>query len=162
MPTVLVVDDDDAVRGAVSEALGMAGYQVIAVATTTVALGELDSGRAIDLAIVDVKMPPGHPHGFALARMARFRHPTLRLVFMSGSPAAVDPDVMEYEDPRGPVLLKPVRIAELIETVGATLNGAEETSAKEARAQGEARLSRRELGNAARSTPFVGSLKQRE
>ena len=121
MRTVLVVDDDDAVRGAVSEALGMAGYQVIAVATTTEALRELDAGRAIDLAIVDVKMPPGHPHGFALARMARFRQPTLRFLFMSGSPEAVDLDVLEYEEPMGPVLLKPVRIAELMEAADAAL-----------------------------------------
>jgi DNA-binding NtrC family response regulator len=128
MRTVLIVDDDDAVRGAVSEALGMAGYLVIALATTTEALRELDAGRAIDLAIVDVKMPAGHPHGFALARMARYRRPTLRFVFMSGSPEAVDPDVMEYEEPMGAVLLKPVRMAELIEAADAALAAASEFS----------------------------------
>jgi CheY-like chemotaxis protein len=121
MPTVLVVDDDDAVRGAVSEALGIAGYQVIAVTTTTEALRELDAGHAIDLAIIDVKMPPGHPHGFAFARMARYRQPTLRFLFVSGSAEAMDPNVLEHEDRLGPVLLKPVRITELIGAARAAL-----------------------------------------
>jgi DNA-binding NtrC family response regulator len=128
MRTVLVVDDDDAVRGAVSEAFRIAGYQVIAVSTTSAALCELDARRAINLAIVDVKMPPGHPHGFALARMARFRQPTLRFVFISGCPEIVDPDVVEYEEPLGPVLLKPVRIAELIEAADAALAAASSSS----------------------------------
>jgi CheY-like chemotaxis protein len=117
----LVVDDDEAVRGAVCEGLRTAGYKVVATATTTEALRELETGRAIDLAVVDVKMPPGHPHGFAFARMARLRRPTLRFVFMSGCPEVAAPDVVEFEEPLGPVLLKPVRIADLIETTEGTL-----------------------------------------
>jgi CheY-like chemotaxis protein len=121
MRHVLVVDDDEAVRGAVCEGLRLAGYKVVAAATTTEALRELETGRAIDLAVIDVKMPPGHPHGFAFARMTRYRRPTLRFVFVSGSAEAMDPDVLEHENLLGPVLLKPVRIAELIEAADAAL-----------------------------------------
>jgi CheY-like chemotaxis protein len=121
MRHVLVVDDDEAVRGAVCEGLRLAGYKVVAAATTTEALRELETGRAIDLAVIDVKMPPGHPHGFAFARMARLRRPMLRFVFMSGCPEVTTPDIVEVEEPLGPVLLKPVRIAELIETTESAL-----------------------------------------
>jgi CheY-like chemotaxis protein len=112
--TILLVEDDDVVRGCISQGLGMAGYKVVAVATTTEALRELEAGQAFDLAVIDVKMPPGHPHGFALGRVARLHWPGLLLVFMSGDAGVVEADGGE---PPGPVFLKPVRIRELIATI---------------------------------------------
>src|SRR5579864_7295062 len=116
--TILVVEDDDAIRSVVSEALGMAGYRVVATATSHEALREIDSDRPIDLALIDVKMPPGNPHGFALGRMAQLRRGELRLLFMSGDPTAA-----RAEEPPGnsAVLLKPVRLEALLETVRAEL-----------------------------------------
>jgi len=116
--TILVVEDDDAIRGVVSEALGMAGYRVVAAATSHEALREIDSDRPIDLALIDIKMPSGNPHGFALGRMARLRRDKLRLLFMSGDPTAA-----RAEEPPGnsAVLLKPVRLEALLETVRAEL-----------------------------------------
>jgi CheY-like chemotaxis protein len=115
--TILVVEDDDAVRGVVAEWLATAGYSVFAVATSYDALREFDTSRPIDLAVIDIKMPPGNPHGFALARMARLRRPGLRLVFMSGYPEVVEAD----GPPPGSVLLKPVRLDKLREVVNAEL-----------------------------------------
>jgi CheY-like chemotaxis protein len=60
-----LVEDDDAVRACISERLRKAGYEVTAISTTTAALKQLDSDQRFDLAVIDVKMPPGHPHGFA-------------------------------------------------------------------------------------------------
>jgi DNA-binding response OmpR family regulator len=114
MRKVLLVEDDGAIRGCISEGLGMAGYKVVAVATTTEALRELDADQDIDLAVIDVKMPPGHPHGFAFGRMARLEHPEVLLVFMSGDAGVAEADGGE---PPGPVFLKPVRIRELIATI---------------------------------------------
>jgi CheY-like chemotaxis protein len=111
MREILLVEDDDAIRGCISEGLGTAGYKVVAVATTTEALRELEANQAFDIALIDVKMPPGHPHGFALGRMARLKRPDLRLVFMSGDAGVAEADGGE---PSGPVLLKPVRISGLI------------------------------------------------
>lgn len=118
MSTILVVEDDDAIRGVVSEGLGLAGYRVVAVATSHEALREIDSDRPIDLALIDIKMPPGNPHGFALGRMARLRRGDLRLLFMSGDPAAA-----EAEGPTadGAILLKPVRLKTLLASVRAEL-----------------------------------------
>ena len=46
--------------------------------------------------------------------MARLEHPGVLLVFMSGDAGVVEADGGE---PPGPVLLKPVRIKELIATI---------------------------------------------
>jgi DNA-binding NtrC family response regulator len=118
MRTLLLVEDDDAIRGCLAEGLGMAGYRVIAVPTSTEGLRELKSDHAIDLAIFDIQMPPGQPHGFALSRMARFHRPQLPLVLMSGHPELAEAD----EPPEGSrVFLKPVRVPELLEIIGALL-----------------------------------------
>jgi DNA-binding NtrC family response regulator len=115
--TLLIVDDDKAIRGILAAGLGLAGYRVIAVPTGIEALAELKSDRPIDLAIIDIKMPPGHPHGFALGRMARLVRPNLPLVLMSGPPHLVEAD----EPPKGTVLLKPVRLRELLVIIEAEL-----------------------------------------
>jgi DNA-binding NtrC family response regulator len=118
MRTLLIVEDDDAIRGCLADGLGMAGYEVIAFPTSTEALRELKSDRPIDLAIIDIQMPPGHPHGFALARMARFNRPGLPLVLMSGHPDLAEAD----EPPEGSrVFLKPVRVRELLEIIESAL-----------------------------------------
>jgi DNA-binding NtrC family response regulator len=118
MRTLLIVEDDDAISGILAEALGMAGYRVIAFPTSTAALSELKSDRPIDLAIIDIQMPPGHPHGFALARMARFHRPELPLILMSGHADLTQAD----EPPEGSrVFLKPVRVRELLEAIEAGL-----------------------------------------
>jgi CheY-like chemotaxis protein len=118
MRTVLLVEDDDAIRSCIAEGLRMASYGVVAVSTTTEALNELDGEREFDLAVVDVRMPCGHPHGFAFGRMARLEWPDLGLIFMSGDAGVAAADGGE---PLGPVLLKPVRLSDLIDAVEAEL-----------------------------------------
>ena len=118
MRTLLLVEDDEEIRGCIAEGLGMAGYRVIAVPTSIEGLRELKSDRPIDLAVIDIQMPPGHPHGFALARMARYHRVKLPLVLMSGHPELAEAD----EPPEGVrVFLKPVRVRELLEIIAAAL-----------------------------------------
>ncbi len=114
MRTILLVEDDDAIRSCIAEGLRMASYGVVAVPTTTDALNALDGDGQFDLAVVDVRMPPGHPHGFAFGRMARLERPDLGLIFMSGDAAVAEADGGE---PPGPVLLKPVRLSDLIDAL---------------------------------------------
>ncbi len=117
MRTILLVEDDDATRSCIAEGLRMANYGVVAVSTTTEALNELDGDGQFDLALVDVRMPSGHPHGFAFGRMARLERPDLGL-FMSGDAAVAEADGGE---PPGPVPLKPVRLSDLIVALEAEL-----------------------------------------
>jgi PAS domain S-box-containing protein len=81
--TVLVVDDDDAVRGAASRVLELHGYRVLrasdpheAIAITTA------DPEAIDLLVTDLMMP--EIDGQQLAERLRAIRPGLRVVFMSG------------------------------------------------------------------------------
>ena len=118
MRTILLIEDDDALRGCLLEALHTAGFEVIAVPTTTEALREMEARRHFDLALIDVKMPPGHPHGFAFGRMVRLERRDLPLVFMSGEAGIAEADTGV---PLGPTLQKPVRINQLIGAVEAEL-----------------------------------------
>jgi two-component system, cell cycle sensor histidine kinase and response regulator CckA len=82
--TVLVVEDDEAVRGTVTMALEAVGYRVVAAHTAAAALAVLaQSGSVIDLLLTDVVMPGGLS-GVQLARRATAEHPRLPIVLMSG------------------------------------------------------------------------------
>jgi PAS domain S-box-containing protein len=81
---VLVVEDDEVVRGLVTEALREAGYRVDAAASSAEAI-ERASDTTIDLLITDVVMP--RMGGDLLAHELRRRRPGLRVVFTSGYPS---------------------------------------------------------------------------
>lgn len=81
--TILVVEDNDAVRMIATDLLIQLGYEIIEASSPQQALEVLASGRKIDLMFSDVVMPGGMD-GFALAEEARRTHPTLRLLLASG------------------------------------------------------------------------------
>ena len=83
-PTILWVEDDASFRHAVTRALEVGGFRVIAAPDTMSALKELDRAPRVDLLLADIQMPPGQPHGLALARMARVRQPELPVIFLTG------------------------------------------------------------------------------
>ena len=57
MARILVVDDAPDIRMLVRQVLGMQGHHIVEAAGGRAALAELDSGRTIDLVILDVQMP---------------------------------------------------------------------------------------------------------
>ena len=80
---VLVVDDNDEVRQAVSRMLASLGYQVSEAASGRLALAELERAGPPDLLLADVVMPDGMS-GLELAEAAQSRWPELRVLFASG------------------------------------------------------------------------------
>ena len=81
--TLLLVEDDDQVRDALSRLLTDRGFQVIPVCSKAEALAFLQGDHAeLELMVADVVMPGGD--GVSLAREARARLPDLRVLFMSG------------------------------------------------------------------------------
>ncbi len=81
--TVLLVEDEDAVRSVATLALTMHGYRVLAAGNGPAALRLLDAGGdTIDLLVTDVVMP--EMSGGQLAEKIRKRFPTCRVLFMSG------------------------------------------------------------------------------
>jgi CheY-like chemotaxis protein len=81
--TVLVVEDDDAVRETVVEILTDLGYRVLKAVDAANALVVIESGVPIDLLFTDVVMP-GTLKSPELARKARERLPDLAVLFTSG------------------------------------------------------------------------------
>ncbi len=80
--TVLIVDDDEAVRATTAEILQGLGYAVTQAGNGQAALDLLTRSEHIDALLTDVVMPG--VSGPELARYARERHPSLPIIFMSG------------------------------------------------------------------------------
>jgi hypothetical protein len=106
--TILVVDDDKAVRGfLVAVARGL-GHRVIEAADGAEALAALAAMPEIELLFSDVAMPNGMT-GYELAAAARRERPGLKILLTSGFPAkdilrraALDRDIRVLQKPYDP------------------------------------------------------------
>jgi PAS domain S-box-containing protein len=82
--TIMLVEDEGAVRALTTRILERLGYRVEAAANGDDALVVLeDAGRSIDLLLTDVILP-GSMQGNELARVARLLRPDLAVLYMSG------------------------------------------------------------------------------
>ncbi len=80
--SVLVVEDNAALRRVVTRQLGELGYRVLAAENAAAGLELLDR-QSVDLLLTDIVMPGGI-NGRELARRARQRWPDIKIVFTSG------------------------------------------------------------------------------
>ena len=87
--TILVVDDDAAVRRLVADIFRNSEFQVLEAADGMEALMLLNTSgkKPIDVLLTDVIMP--RMNGAELARVALERHPATKIIFMSGHPDEV-------------------------------------------------------------------------
>ncbi len=81
--TVLVVDDEQAIRTIVVEVLEELGYRTLAAADAAAGLALLQSDVPVDLLVSDVGLPNGM-NGRQLADAARLLRPGLRVLFITG------------------------------------------------------------------------------
>ncbi len=79
--TILLVEDDSAVRGVLSEALTVRGFRVLAADNGQEALRLLDQ-EPIDVLLADVVMP--ELNGIELAKQAKLLHPEIRIILATG------------------------------------------------------------------------------
>jgi signal transduction histidine kinase/CheY-like chemotaxis protein len=80
--TVLIVEDEDAVRELASEFLKSAGYTVLAASDGQRAIALAEAGHRIDVLLTDVVMPK--LRGPELARRLRALQADTRIIYMSG------------------------------------------------------------------------------
>jgi signal transduction histidine kinase/CheY-like chemotaxis protein len=81
--TILVVEDEDAVRSYVERVLGRLGYTVLAARSGVEALALVaDDAGPIDLLVTDVMLPG--INGRETSERLTARHPSLRTLFISG------------------------------------------------------------------------------
>jgi two-component system, cell cycle sensor histidine kinase and response regulator CckA len=109
--TILLVDDEVALRLAVAEYLGSAGHQIL---ESQSALDALELARhhsdPIDILLTDVAMP--ELCGPELARQVRELHPNIHVIYMSGyAEGGMDQEI----PPEAAFLQKPFRFATLME-----------------------------------------------
>jgi PAS domain S-box-containing protein len=81
--SVLVAEDEEAVREVIIEMLCDLGYRVLAASDAASALTIVESGTEIDLLLLDVVMP-GALTSVELARRAKGLNPRLAVLFTSG------------------------------------------------------------------------------
>ena len=118
--TVLVVEDQDAMRTIVVRALKDAGYQLLEASTPAHALElAMQSERRIDLLLTDVVMPVMSGPRLALRLLAG--RPALRVLYMSGYPQG-STGGRGVDLGTATVLQKPFTVESLLETVRAALD----------------------------------------
>jgi nitrogen-specific signal transduction histidine kinase len=112
--TVLVVEDDAAVRLIITDVLEELGYRHLEAPDGMKALPILQSGERIDLMVTDVGLPK--MNGRQLAEMARAARPTLKILFVTGyaEKAAVRHGFLE---PGMAMLMKPFTLDSLANKV---------------------------------------------
>ena len=113
--TILLVEDEPAVRQLFSQALMRAGYRVHEARNGNEAMRLFEQhGDSVDLVLTDMRMP--FMGGADLARQLRSRRQTLKLLCISGYPGATD---LEFSDD---FLAKPFSRDELLAKVREVLD----------------------------------------
>jgi DNA-binding NtrC family response regulator len=79
--SVLVVDDEDALRTVLSNELTNEGYDVASAADGDDAVGVLQK-NAFDLILLDIKMP--RMNGFEVLKFVKENHPSTKVVMLTG------------------------------------------------------------------------------
>jgi PAS domain S-box-containing protein len=109
--TILVVEDNEAVRGSVVDLLREEGYQVLTAANGDLAMQMLLDGVVVDLIFTDVVMP-GLIKSSDLAAWAKVQNPPLAVLFTSGHTRDIisrnhqlSPDTYLLSKPYGPEAL---------------------------------------------------------
>jgi signal transduction histidine kinase/CheY-like chemotaxis protein len=122
--TILVVEDQGALRRRIAAALADLHYQVIGAGSGAEALAWLEAGAPVDLLFTDIVMPGGLD-GRQLAQQVRERWPRVRVLFTSGFPDHLRRSVGEAaaEGLDFPLLAKPYSIEELARAVRRELDG---------------------------------------
>ena len=119
--TILLVEDEDPVRAVNARALTARGYTVLEAASGVEALQLIEErGTPVDLVVSDVVMP--EMDGPTLLRELRKRHPTLKVVFVSGyAEDAFKKNLPDGEDFN--FLPKPFSLKQLVEAVKQAIAG---------------------------------------
>jgi two-component system cell cycle sensor histidine kinase/response regulator CckA len=113
--TVMIVEDDPAIRDMTAKLLTRAGYDVLAVASGSEAIASADDAGQIDVLVTDVVMPA--MSGIELAERMMDNYPLIGVVLLSGYIA--ETLHLERATARGATFLtKPVSSTQLLETVG--------------------------------------------
>jgi DNA-binding NtrC family response regulator len=115
---VLVIDDEDAVRGVLTRMLQASGYATTAAPDAATALACFDAGQRFDLVICDQRMP-------AMSGNECLQHiwdivPDQRVLRVAGASQDSE-EAVQALGRQTPVLIKPFSMQQLLESVRAAI-----------------------------------------
>lgn len=119
MPSILIVEDDEAIQELVADALSDAGFEPATVRSGQEAVTLLRSGLVAYRALVTDINLLGRFSGWEVARAAREAQPSFPVVYMSG--AAGDQWTV-HGVPNSVMLQKPFAPAQLVTALSQLLN----------------------------------------
>lgn len=112
--TVLIVEDDDAVRQSLGYALALVGYKVVASSSLAEARQRLKQLEELSVVVSDVMLPDGL--GTDLVEEIRLRWPSLPVVFNSGFAGDASEQLSKL-DSHTAFVAKPFRAREILEAI---------------------------------------------
>lgn len=117
MKSILLVEDEDMLRGLIRELLEIKGFAVLEASQGVEALELMEAAaKPVDLVLTDVVMP--HMSGSELVERLREEYPVLKVIFMSGYTGANNAAIHKsLEMPGVAFLQKPFRLNALISVV---------------------------------------------
>ena len=120
LPTILLIEDEDALQLIVEDALSEGGFQIATVKTGEEAVTLLKGGQPYRALVTDVNLL-GRLDGWEVARAAREIDPHFPVVYMTGGAADKWP-VLGV--PNSILLQKPFAPAQVVSAVSQLLNAA--------------------------------------
>ena len=126
--TILVVEDEAAVRSTVRRQLETLGHNVLLAETAAAALPLLNDATPPDVLLTDVVLGSGM-NGIDLAEAARVLLPGLPVIFMSGF-TAVPEAQQRISESGAPLLTKPSTLSQLERALNAVMTGSRRRTSK--------------------------------
>jgi len=93
MPAILRVEDNPDNRETLAGAVAIMGYEAITAVSGEEALRVLDQRDDVSLVLCDIRLPG--IGGIAFRAIARQRHPSVKVAFMTGDPEAADDAIQD-------------------------------------------------------------------
>ncbi len=119
--TILVVEDEAAVRSTVRRQLETLGHKVLVADTAATALPMLSGPEPPDVLLTDVVLGAGM-NGIDLAEAARKTRPAFPVIFMSGFSAVAEAQ-QRIQNIGAPLLTKPATLSQLERALNSVMSG---------------------------------------
>ena len=93
MPAILLVEDNSDNRETLAGVVAIMGYDAITAVSGEEALRVLDQRDDVSLVLCDIRLPG--MDGIAFRAIARQRHPSLKIAFVTGDPEAAEDAIQD-------------------------------------------------------------------
>jgi DNA-binding NtrC family response regulator len=125
---IVIVHDKRGFAASLTVALRSAGHDVTAFTDTLAAWDALDEARRVEVLVTRVNFRPGKPSGISLARMARYKRPSIQAIFLGL------PEFAEHTAELGEFIPMPASVSDVVHVVTRLLESGAEVADPSTRA----------------------------